>query len=87
MQDVRLEERWAASSVHEGLERLTGLKGELAPGPRAKDDQRKKEKCMGGTYAGVWGALSDRVIPVPKYGAGLPRRRSPSSRFIDPRGA
>ena len=23
---------------------------------------------MGGTYAGVWGALSDRVIPVPQYG-------------------
>ena len=23
---------------------------------------------MGGTYADVWGALSDRVIPVPMYG-------------------
>ena len=44
LQDVRLEGRCAAGSVHEGLERLTGLKGELAPGPRAKDGQGKREK-------------------------------------------
>ncbi len=44
------------------------LEGELAPGPRAKDHQGKWERCMGGTYACVWGALGDRVIPVPMYG-------------------
>jgi hypothetical protein len=68
LQDVRLEGRFVAATVKESLERLPGLKGTAVPGPRTTGPQGVKEKCMGGTYSGVWGALGERMIPVPTYG-------------------
>ena len=67
LQDVRREGKFAVPVIQEGLAPLPGLKGELSEAPRAGGRQGVAEKCMGGTYAGVWGALAERLIPVPVH--------------------
>ena len=68
LQDVRREGKFAVPIIQEGLASLPGLKGELSTAPRAGGRREETERCMGGMYAGVWGALAERRIPVPDYG-------------------
>jgi hypothetical protein len=70
LQDVRREGKFAVSIIQEGLASLYGLKGKLSAGPRAggRRPGGEAEKCMVGTYAGVWGSLAERLIPVPDHG-------------------
>ncbi len=68
LQDVRREGKSAVPIIQKGLASLPGLNGELSTAPRVGGRRGETERCMGGTYAGVWGALAERRIPVPDYG-------------------
>ena len=58
LQDVRLEGRFVAATIKEGLERLPGLKGVAVPGPRTTGP-RRRSAWVGRTRAcgAHWGTV------------------------------